>query len=114
MTQPRFLTLSCVLIALSHVARADVLADAPGVELVERHCTSCHSARLVAQNHATRSGWERLIRRMQSSQGLWPLGADESAILNYLSTNYGPLDDARRPALAGSLLPSANPDSKNN
>lgn len=86
--------------------RADVLVDAPGVEQVERHCTSCHSALLVVQNHANREGWERLIRWMQSSQGLWPLGEDEEPILNYLAEHYGPLDDRRRPALSERLLPS--------
>ena len=32
-----------------------------------------------------------MIRWMQETQGLWPLGEDEDRVLNYLAANYGPL-----------------------
>ncbi len=81
------------------------LADAPGVEVVRRHCTICHSAALVTQSRATREGWAEIIRWMQETQGLWPLGPDESAILDYLAANYPPEANGRRAPLARSLLP---------
>ena len=90
---------------IAPLVRGQVLVEAPGVAEVKRHCTACHSALLVAQNHATRAGWERLIRWMQSGQGLWPLGEDETLILDYLAANYGPLEHQRRPALTDDLLP---------
>lgn len=40
-----------------------------------------------------------MIRWMQETQGLWPLGDAESAILEYLSVNYGPLPRGRRAPL---------------
>lgn len=68
-----------------------------GFEIVRAQCTACHSGKLVAQNRATRQGWEEMIRWMQQSQGLWSLGENEPAILNYLATNYGPEETGRRP-----------------
>lgn len=81
------------------------LAVAPGFELVSVHCTVCHSARLVTQNRSDRKGWEAMIRWMQETQGLWPLGESEALILDYLADNYGPLQVGRRKPLTGDLLP---------
>ncbi len=73
---------------------------ANGYEQVIAHCTRCHSSKLVLQNRATREGWEEMIRWMQASQKLWDLGEAEKPILDYLATNYGPLDSkGRRSAL---------------
>lgn len=67
-----------------------------GFEIVRAACTACHSAKLVTQNRATEEGWRQMIRWMQETQGLWDLGADEPAILKYLSTHYAPEDTGRR------------------
>jgi cytochrome c5 len=72
------------------------LKVAEGFEIVRAQCTACHSGKLVAQNRATRTGWQEMIRWMQDSQGLWPLGENEPIILNYLATNYGPEETGRR------------------
>ena len=71
----------------------------PGFEQVKAQCTVCHSGRLVAQNRADREGWLQMIRWMQESQGLWPLGDAEPIILDYLAANYGPLPGGRRAPL---------------
>ncbi|NVK41027.1 MAG: hypothetical protein HWE39_07265 [Oceanospirillaceae bacterium] len=68
---------------------ASGLKIAPGWEKVRGHCTACHSSRLIIQNHHSRERWESLIRWMQQTQGLWDLGADETAVLDYLSQQYG-------------------------
>ncbi|MFY0652598.1 MAG: hypothetical protein JXQ96_11220 [Cyclobacteriaceae bacterium] len=75
-----------------------LIADA-GLELVIGNCTNCHSAKLITQNKATREGWESMIRWMQKTQKLWPLGTSEPVILDYLSKNYGPEDKGRRAPL---------------
>ena len=75
------------------------LIYAEGFDIVRGTCTACHSAKLVTQNRATREGWEEMIRWMQASQGLWDLGANEPAILNYLAANYAPKDIGRRASL---------------
>jgi len=87
------------------VERKTGLAIAPGVELVSTVCTVCHSSKIIIQNRADRDGWRDMIRWMQEKQGLWPLGEQEAAILDYLSSQYGPQSSARRRPLAAELLP---------
>ena len=65
-------------------------------DLVRAHCTACHSGKLVAQNRATREGWQQMIRWMQATQGLWDLGVNEPKILDYLEKNYAPKEVGRR------------------
>ena len=65
-------------------------------DIVRAHCTACHSGKLVAQNRATREGWQQMIRWMQETQGLWDLGANEPKILDYLAKNYAPTEVGRR------------------
>lgn len=67
--------------------------------LVKNACTSCHSAKLVTQNRATRDGWKQMIRWMQATQGLPDLGREEVKILDYLAKNYAPTDVGRRKPL---------------
>ena len=65
-------------------------------DIVRAHCTACHSGKLVAQNRATREGWQQMIRWMQATQGLWDLGINEPKILAYLAKNYAPEEVGRR------------------
>ncbi|MDY7220447.1 hypothetical protein TOI97_12830 [Denitrificimonas sp. JX-1] len=79
---------------------------APGWESVRNNCVACHSATLVTQNSGSREHWLSLIRWMQDGQGLWQFDPlTENTILNYLTENYGPKQDARRPALRIDELP---------
>jgi hypothetical protein len=70
-----------------------------GLQLVIANCTNCHSAKLVTQNRFTKEGWTNVIRWMQETQGLWDLGANEEAIVAYLSTHYAPEARGRRKPL---------------
>jgi hypothetical protein len=74
-------------------------------EIVRAHCTACHSGKLVTQNRMTRENWLTTIRWMQKSQGLWPLGAQESKILDYLELHYSPIESSRRPPIPAHLMP---------
>lgn len=65
-------------------------------DIVRGQCTACHSGKLVAQNRATREGWQQMIRWMQETQGLWDLGINEPKILDYLAKNYAPEEVGRR------------------
>ena len=103
MTGIRFLLLA--LLSAPTFAEPDPdtgLVIARGYEQVTAQCTVCHSARLITQNRADRQGWLRMIRWMQQTQGLWPLGDAEAEILDYLADNYGPL--LREPLLREPLL----------
>jgi hypothetical protein len=72
------------------------LVYAEGFEEVRAICTSCHSAKMVTQNRATREGWIQMIRWMQETQGLWQLGPAEPKILDYLAKHYAPEAVGRR------------------
>lgn len=75
------------------------LAYAPGFAIVRGNCTTCHSAKLITQNRASREGWEQMIRWMQATQGLHDLEDDEPIILDYLAEHYAPKAVGRRPNL---------------
>lgn len=64
--------------------------------LIIANCTSCHSAKLITQNRATRDGWAAMIDWMQATQGLWKFDEHEPKILDYLAKYYGPTDTGRR------------------
>jgi len=72
------------------------LVDGRGLSLVIKNCTSCHSAKLIAQNRMSHEGWKSTILWMQETQNLWDLGASEKDILDYLATNYSPMKSGRR------------------
>ena len=80
-----------------HLASGLVYAE--GFEEVRAICTSCHSAKLVTQNRATREGWKQMIRWMQETQGLWDLGVAEPKVLDYLAEYYAPVETGRRTQL---------------
>ncbi len=71
-------------------AESGLVKDTGGLwETARDHCTECHSATLLQQNRTNRDGWIRTIRRMETDEGLEPLGDLEEAILDYLTANYG-------------------------
>jgi hypothetical protein len=70
-----------------------------GYLTVKQNCTGCHSSKLITQNHLSRDRWEQTIRWMQKNQNLAQLGENETVILDYLSTYYGPQNSGRRKAL---------------
>lgn len=84
---------------------ASQLHEDPNKAIVQAHCTGCHSAALITQNRLTRQGWLDTIRWMQEKQGLWPLGEQETQILDYLEKYYYPQSTGRRKALPAHLMP---------
>ncbi|MCF6224406.1 MAG: monoheme cytochrome C [Flavobacteriaceae bacterium] len=75
------------------------LKNAIGLMAVVNNCTNCHSAQLVIQNRMNKDRWDATIKWMQETQNLWPLGDNQEIIVNYLITNYPPIDKGRREAL---------------
>lgn len=73
--------------------------EGANLDLVIANCTSCHSAKMVTQNRATREGWKTMIRWMQETQNLWELGDNEPLILDYLAKYYAPEEAGRRQPL---------------
>lgn len=66
------------------------------LSVVVGNCTSCHSAKLITQNRATREGWHSMIVWMQENHKLWDLGENEAVILDYLEAHYAPETVGRR------------------
>lgn len=75
------------------------LIDAVGLMEVVNNCTICHSAKLVMQNRMNKERWIETIRWMQKTQNLGDLGKNEEIIVNYLATNYPPINKGRRETL---------------
>jgi hypothetical protein len=73
--------------------------EGENLNLVIANCTSCHSAKMVTQNRATRDGWLTMIKWMQETQNLWDLGDSEPLILDYLAKYYAPEKAGRRQPL---------------
>lgn len=73
--------------------------EGENLDIVIANCTSCHSAKMVTQNRATRDGWKTMIRWMQETQNLWDLGENEPLILDYLAKYYAPEKAGRRQPL---------------
>lgn len=67
-----------------------------GYKTVIQNCTSCHSSQLVTQNRMNIDGWNATIKWMQETQNLWELGKSQEIIVNYLVSNYPPLEKGRR------------------
>lgn len=73
--------------------------DAEGMMTVVRNCTACHSSKLILQNRMNADRWNATIKWMQETQNLPDLGKNQEIIVNYLATNYPPVDTGRRPSL---------------
>lgn len=82
-------------VAASSVEQSILVVD-DELPLVIQNCTGCHSAKLIAQNRATREGWKNMIVWMQETQNLWDLGPNEDKILDYLTRHYSPERVGRR------------------
>ncbi|MFH4965175.1 monoheme cytochrome C [Gaetbulibacter sp. M235] len=70
--------------------------DAEGLMTVVRNCTGCHSSKLILQNRMNVERWNATIKWMQETQNLPDLGKNQEIIVNYLATNYPPVDKGRR------------------
>jgi len=70
-------------------------------EIVRANCITCHSAKLITQNRATREGWKGMLDWMKETQNLHDLGENEGPILDYLAKHYAPENKGRRAILEG-------------
>lgn len=63
-------------------------AHAAGVDKIREACLACHDAGLIVQQRLDRRGWTRAVER-QVRWGAVVTAANRTAILNYLTLNYG-------------------------
>ncbi len=87
------------------------LIIAPGWELAAAHCGACHSHALVTAQRGDADFWRSTLRWMQRTQNLWQIPQpQETALIDYLASNYNETDWGRRPPLPVSLMPGAVSD----
>jgi mono/diheme cytochrome c family protein len=87
-----FASLVALLFAATALA-AENVAIKPGVgrDVVERHCSACHSLDYPRINapFLDRQGWETEVKKMITAYGA-PIGPAEARIsVDYLAANYG-------------------------
>lgn len=89
------LIISLTLLAIGASARAGEnpipLKDAPGKDVVQTNCATCHSLDYIPMNSPflDRAGWEATVNKMIKVMGA-PIPADQlPQIVDYLVLNYG-------------------------
>ena len=88
---------ACVVAIASAQENAIELASAPGREIVEKSCNSCHSLEYITMNSPILDdkGWTGEVNKMIEAFGA-PIKPDETRIIvDYLVKNYGTEADLR-------------------
>lgn len=84
-----------LLLVLSTVSFAEEqpvpLKDAPGRDVVQNNCATCHSLDYPRTNSVfmDRKAWESEVNKMIATYGAPIAPEDAKAIVEYLVTNYG-------------------------
>jgi hypothetical protein len=70
----------------------------PGTALpkIKATCTQCHDTGRIGEQHRTRQEWSGELKKMEGLGAEIP-DADRSAILDYLTRNFGPASGAAKP-----------------
>jgi competence ComEA-like helix-hairpin-helix protein len=81
------------------VASAATMPDGDGKSIVQKGCTVCHSLSVVTSKRASHTEWTQVVNQMVSRGA--DLTDDEiDTVIEYLSKNYGPLDQKALPTAA--------------
>ena len=77
-------------------ADSAAMPDGAGKAIVQKQCAVCHALTVVTTKHASRKEWEQVVNQMVSRGA--DLTDDEiDTVLEYLTKNYGPLDQMTTP-----------------
>jgi Spy/CpxP family protein refolding chaperone len=74
------------------------LPPGPMQHKVKAACTTCHNASRITEQHLTRRQWVDQLVKMEGLGAVIP-DADRSAMLDYLTKNFGPEKGAAKPAV---------------
>lgn len=89
----RLLPFALLLLAVPARAQEETitLEDAPGREVVEQNCGTCHSLDYIVMNSPflDQAKWEATVKKMIASYHAPIESADAAAIVAYLAANYG-------------------------
>ncbi len=78
------------------VVNSAAMPDGEGKAIVQKQCAVCHAVTVVTAKHASRSEWEQVVNQMVS-RGADLSDDDIDTVLEYLTKNYGPLDQMTTP-----------------
>ena len=73
-------------------ATANLTADLPAGEMQSKAttaCTECHEARIILQQRLNKAAWTKEVDKM-TKWGAVVDPADREALIDYLSSNFGP------------------------
>ena len=82
-------------VAQAPSAPAKPLPPGPMQAKVKAGCTQCHNASRITESHYSRSQWSDELDKMVGLGAVVP-DADRKALLDYLTTNFGPLKGVAR------------------
>jgi len=91
-TRPVWLALALIAAANARVEEQLVrLKEAPGQQVVEDNCGSCHSLDYLRTNSPflDRKGWQSEVTKMTNAFGAPVTPEDAKTIVDYLVKNYG-------------------------
>ena len=91
-TRPVWLALALIAAASARAEEQLVpLKEAPGQQVVEDNCGSCHSLDYLRSNSLflDRKGWQSEVTKMTNAFGAPVTPEDAKTIVDYLVKNYG-------------------------
>ena len=65
---------------------------------IKAACTQCHNVSRITEQHLTRQQWSAELKKMEGLGAVIP-DSDRTAILNYLTKNFGPETGATKTAV---------------
>ena len=78
-----------------------------GKAIVQEKCVVCHALTVVTSKHSSRKEWDQVVNQMVS-RGADLTDEEIDTVIEYLSKNYGPLDQTTTPASTGTADTSSS------
>jgi competence ComEA-like helix-hairpin-helix protein len=78
-----------------------------GKAIVQEKCVVCHALTVVTSKHSSHKEWDQVVNQMVS-RGADLTDEEIDTVIEYLSKNYGPLDQTGTPAPTGTADTSSS------
>jgi competence ComEA-like helix-hairpin-helix protein len=77
-----------------------------GKAIVQEKCVVCHALSVVTSKHASHKEWDQVVNQMVS-RGADLTDEEIDTVIEYLSKNYGPLDQTATPSASSGDQPAS-------
>ena len=87
-----FLSIPCSLGFSQKPTQTKIAEDLPAAPMAAKattSCLECHEARIILQQRLSKAGWTKEVDKMTKWGAVVDAG-DRDALIDYLSTNFGP------------------------